>query len=117
MTVYVTLFPEVLPNRSRHRSFRTVLIHELVQPLLDHKAENYVDPRQSNLQDTRLKGKHFAVSRHPERRCCTVCGYKKDGNGKQKRKKVSNYCEKCQKFICKDCFESYHVKSDPKKTY
>ncbi|MEO0688277.1 MAG: hypothetical protein AAFY76_25265, partial [Cyanobacteria bacterium J06649_11] len=57
MTVYVTLFPEVLPNRSRHRSFRTVLFHVLVQPLLDHKAENYVDPRQSNLQDTRLKGK------------------------------------------------------------
>ena len=29
-------------------------------------------------------------------------------NGKQSRKKVSNYCEKCERFICKECFEEYH---------
>ena len=66
--------------------------------------------RPANIDAFRLRGKHFAVSRHSQRKVCTSCGYK-SVNGKQSRKKTSNFCEKCNVFICKNCFERFHTKS------
>jgi len=68
MIVFDNLFPGVLPRRHRNRAFRTTLIHELVQPLLDDKDSQLVDYRQVNLIGIRLRGKHFATSRHPEKK-------------------------------------------------
>ena len=42
-----------------------------------------------------------------------VCSVDKDE--KYARKKTLNYCVKCDKFVCKDCFELYHTKSTPSK--
>ena len=58
-----------------HRAYRTMLIHELVQSLLDLNNDQIVDPRLAHLQKARLKGKHSSSSRHPVRKCCTVCAY------------------------------------------
>ena len=63
------------------------------------------------LQASSHAGKHFPISMYPKRKTCTACGYKTDKNGKQSRKKTSNYCEKCDLYICKDCFEKFHTRS------
>ena len=44
--------------------------------------------------------------------CCVDTRKKK---GKYARKKTSDYCAKCDKFLCKDCFELYHTKGNPRK--
>jgi len=89
------------------------LAHQLVQPLLD----SYADPfrgrpsrRNPVTSDTRLKGKHFPISRQPK--CsCVVCAYEKNASGKYKQTKTVNYCEKCEKYVCRNCFEVYHTRS------
>ena len=55
MIIFVKLFPDMLPKRRRHRVFRTVLIHEFVQPLIDEKNDKVSDGRQSDIPDIRLK--------------------------------------------------------------
>ena len=35
--------------------------------------------------------------------------------GKYASKKTSNHCAKCEEFVCKDCYEFYHIKSNPRK--
>lgn len=95
-----------------------MLVHELVQPLLDERA----DPGNLNEAETRgrptindavrLRGKHFASSIYPSRKTCHVCGYKyKTQSGKQAKKKTSNFCIKCNLPICKQCFEPFHKNS------
>ena len=80
----------------------------MVQPHLDEKA-NPVPA--VNPYENRLIGKHFAESKYPQGKTCTSCGYKKDAKGRQSRKKTYNFCRKCDRFICKDCFQQYHTKS------
>jgi len=90
------------------------LAHELVQPLLDRNAESdslrTPRGRPCNSDDVRLKGKHFAISQQPRRRC-VVCAYQKGESGKLQNKKTVNFCPKCNKYVCKDCFEFYHTRS------
>ena len=64
------------------------------------------------MNEVHLVGKHYPESKHPLRKCCVLCGYKKKDR-KYARKKTSNYCARCDKFVCKNCFELYHTKSNP----
>lgn len=109
MVLYTTLFPNTLPQRRRHHIYRTTLIHQLIQPLLDKRNTALIDPRQANLQKVRLRGKHFQSSRHQKRKCCTVWAYKRHAQGKQSRKKTSNFC--VSKLFVKHVL---NVKSNPK---
>ena len=80
----------------------------MVQPLLDERADsnsNNSIGTFGTFDEQCLYGKHFAVN----------CGYQKGPDGKQTRTKTCNFCNKCQKYICTDCFEMYHTKSNPKK--
>ena len=56
----------------------------------------------------RLRGKHFPVSQYPKRGRYVKCGKEKNKSKKYKDKKTSNFCDKCSKFICKECFQIYH---------
>ena len=109
--------PEFSKRNRSHYRFRELLIHELVQPLLNDRADPNNVAQQENrgrpndIDSTRLRGKHFAISRFPVRRTCTSCGYQKNEHNKQTRKKTCNYCEKCKLFICKQCFTKFHTKS------
>ena len=55
----------------------------------------------------RSSGKHF----------CIVCAYEKNSVGKYKETKTSNFCEKCNVYVCKNCFERDHTHSQPKRKY
>ena len=56
------------------------------------------------------KGKHFATTATTRGRCA-VCGNKKKPSGKRRDTKITNYCTKCKKYLCKvPCFEKYHTK-------
>ena len=118
MVLYFSANPAFSKKRQAHKLFRIQLVHELVQPLLDKRTDPNEDQsptpgRKSNLDDIRLKGKHFSETRHPKRGRCSVCAYKKGQNNRYKDTKTSNFCPKCQKFICKGCFEAFHTKSKP----
>ena len=67
--------------------------------------------RPADINVLRLRGKNFPISMYPKRKTCAANGYKTDKNGKQSRKKTSNYCEKCDLYVCKDCFEKFHTRS------
>ena len=89
----------------------------MVQPLLDTRE----NPETSNILSTpgrpadtdvlHLRGIHFAISMYPKPKTCTAFGYKTDKSYKQPRKKTSNYCEKCDLYVCKDCFEKFDSRS------
>jgi len=84
------------------------LAHELVQALLDKNADtDSARPfrgRPTNSDENRLKGKHFAISQQPWRRC-VVCAYQKGENGKLLNKKTSL---KCNKYVlCCDEINEY----------
>ena len=64
------------------------------------------------MNEVHLVGKHYPESKHPLRKCCVLCVYKKKDR-KYTRKKASNYCARCDKFVSKDCFGLYHTKSNP----
>ena len=103
--------PEFGKKHSAHKQFCIALVHELVQPLLHSRADpgnKIASPpgRKPTMDERRLKGNHFPESRHPKRGCCSVCAYQK-----YKDIKTSNYCPKCDKFICKKCFETFHTQS------
>ena len=53
----------------------------------------------------RLSGKHFPSSNHPVCKHCVVCAYGINNAGKYKKTKTSNFCEKCNVFVCKNCFD------------
>ena len=87
--------------------------------LLDCKASGEISyygagRRPAEMNDVRLVGKHYPESKHSLRKCGVLCGYKKK-DGKYARKKISNHCAKCEKFVCEDCFELYRTKSNPSK--
>jgi len=103
------MLKKTVPKKSRLQ-----LAHELVQPLLD----SYADPssgrpfgRTPVTADVRLKGKQFAISKQPRRRC-VVCAYQKTASGTYRNTKTVNYCEKCEKYVCRDCFETFHTRSN-----
>ena len=110
MITYTTYNPAYKQRKCSHKCFRMELIHQLVQPQIYNVVPRV---RSNNSEIDRLKGRHFPVSKHPQRGVCTNCGYQKV-NGKQRRTKVSNFCEQCNKFICKKCFADYHTRSNPK---
>ena len=115
--LYMKFHPSFASNNRKHKYFRHLLIHEMVQRFLDARA----NPETTNMLSTpgqptdidvlRLRGKDFLFSMYPKRKTCTVCGYKTDKNGKESRTKTSNYCEKCNLYTCKDCFEKFHTRS------
>ena len=111
MVLYFCANPDLAKKRQAHKLFRIQLVYELVQPLLNCIADGEGDihspgvGRKTSLDELRLKGKHFPERLHPKRGRCSVCGYKKGPNKKYKDIKTSNYCRKCEKFICKGCFE------------
>ena len=83
-----------------------------IEPEIEFCNDNVPRGRRPSSINVRMKGKHFSSSRHPVRRRCCVCGYKKGASGQYKDTKTSNYCVKCDKFLCKSCFETYHTKSN-----
>lgn len=115
MIVYINLYPEKKEERLSHKKYRLELVHQLVQPLLD----SYADPSvggtsgRTPVSSVRLKGKHFATSKLPRKRC-SVCAYKKTAGGKYRQTKTVNFCEKCQKYVCRVCFEDFHTRSSLK---
>ena len=85
---------------------RSVL--RFLSKLLDCKASGEISyygagRRPAEMNNVRLVGKHYPESRHPFKKCCVLCGYKKK-DGKYARKKTSNYCANCDKCVCKDGF-------------
>ena len=64
-----------------HKLFCEILVHELVQLLLDKPCNGDIDVagpgRRSVGNDVRLKRKHFSVSKHSIRKSCVACGYQK----------------------------------------
>ena len=95
-------------RRQGHKLFCEILAHDLVQLLLDKRSNGDIDVagpgRRSVGNDVKLKRKHFSVSKHPIRKSCVACAYQKKADDKQKKKKTSNFCEKC--------FAQYHTKCD-----
>jgi len=116
-------YPELGKKKNAHKKFREMLVHELVQPYLDERSNKDIEQRGRPCQNpavvskvdvdhaTRLAGKHFSSTKFPRRRCC-MCGYQKNPRtGKRSDKKTNNFCEKCQKYICENCFANFHTKS------
>jgi len=117
MIIYFKKHPEFQQKYQSHKKFREMLVHDLVQPLLDKISSGeivYGKRKPNDIAANRLTGKHFSVSKFPERKACHNCGHSKSKNG-YKGKKTNMYCPKCDKFICKACFEPYHTLSNPKK--
>ena len=83
-----------------------------IEPEIEFCNDNVPRGRGPSSVDVRMKGKHFSSSRHPIRRRCCVCGYKKGASGQYKDTNTSNYCVKCDKFLCKSCFETCYTKSN-----
>lgn len=124
MCLYFAKNPLFASKRNSHKKFRQLLAHQLVQPLLDHRAENYVEPRAGVATDAspstskvkvtdsvRLTGKHFAVKKYPRRKCSS-CAYKKaPGTAKRNNKRTNDYCAKCKTYICLQCFKKFHTVS------
>ena len=73
-------------NNRKHKYFRHLLVHEMVLPLLDTRA----NPETTNMLSTpgrpadidvlHLRGKNFPISMYPKRKTCAACGYKTDKN-------------------------------------
>ena len=118
--IYFHHNPDFKKKRCPHKTLRQMLAHELVQPYLDSKANPDLDTsvtrgKLPSIPSIRLSGKHFPSSNHPVRKSCVVCAYEKNNAGKYKKTKTSNLCEKCNVFVCKNCFEWYHTHSQPKR--
>jgi len=112
IVVYFSKNPNFQKKKNSHKLFREA--YELVQPLLDRRADgdvNLSSGRLSVSDDKRLKGKHFAESRHPKRGRCVKCSSDKNVRGFPKDTKTSNFCQKCDAFICKTCFKVFHTSS------
>ena len=98
-----------------------MLVHELVQPYLDNKANPNLDTSITRgwlplILSARLSEKHFPFSNYPFFKSCVLCAYEKNSAGKYKKVKASNFCEKCNVYACKNCFEQHHTHIQPKKT-
>lgn len=97
-----------------HKKFQEILAHELVQPLLGMQSEgDDVLPgpgRNSISHEIQLKGKYFPT-RVEKRNRCSLSRYKRNCNEKYKDTKTYNFYKKCNKYVCKDCFERFHTQS------
>ena len=46
-------------------------------------------------------------------RKCSMCAYKiNPQTGKRNNKRTVNYCGKCKKYVCENCFQDFHTKSN-----
>ena len=84
------------------------------QELLDVKENPYnenanVSAQCQSKELVRLSRKQFPLSQNPKRSRFVKYGYERDKSKKYKDKKTSNFCNKCSKFICKECFQIYHT--------
>ena len=113
MVLFFSVRTEFGSKKNAHKKFREAFVHEIVQPLLDQRANPAMDlprpSRRASLGAKRLKEKHFSEGAEVTR--CFVCSYQKKENGKYKDTKATSYCRKCKEYICLKCFESYHTKS------
>ena len=50
--------------------------------------------------------KHFPESKYPQRKTWTSCGYKKDANGRQSRKKLATFAENLIDLFVKIVFDN-----------
>ena len=93
--------------------FQQVLIHEFVQSHLDVRTDNLgktrgristpvlSQTRRQTDDSVQVRGKHFPLRRNPRRKC-SLCAYKfSEISGKRIKTRINDYCEKCQKNICK----------------
>ena len=95
-----------------------MLVHELVQSYLDNKTNPNLDTfitrdRLPSVPSIRLSRKYFPSSNDPVRKSCVVCVYEKNSAGKYKK----NIYEKCNIYVCKNCFEQYHTPGQTKRKY
>ena len=87
----------------------------MIQPLLNARANPEVanilstPGRPTDIDVVRLRGKHVLISIYPKRKTCTACGYKADKKWQTIKKK--HKCEKCDLYVCKDCFEKFDTRS------
>ena len=113
MVVYFNKNLDIASNWQAHKYFREALAHELAPELLDakekpHNENTGVSASCQSKALFRLKGKHSSVSKYHKRGRCVKCGYQKNQSKKYKDKKTPNFCDKCSKLICKECFQVYH---------
>ena len=117
MIIYFHKNSDIASKVQAHKYFKEALAHELLQELLDAKENPHnenadVSAQCQSKELVRLRGKHFPVSQYTKRGRCVKCGYKKNRSKKYKNNKTSNSCDKCSKFICKECFQIYHTQSN-----
>ena len=124
MCIFFEKKTEFGKKKNGHKIFRLKLVHEMVQPYLDMRTDEELETRgrQTSMTTTphsrrqtddnvRLRGKQFAV-RMDARRKCTMCTYKRNpSTGKRMNTRTTDYCEKCEKYICKSCFKTFHTAS------
>lgn len=86
----------------------------MVRPLVDSRTDpntnNSIQPNNDN-NAMRLRGKHFPSSKHPTMKSSCACTFQKNVRGNYKRTKISAFCQKCQFFLFKNCFATYHTES------
>ena len=94
----------------KHKVFREPLAHQLVQKLLNRKADPDVAsppgpgrPAQSN--EKRLSRKHF-TSRHDVRRRCVACSTKRTAEGKYVDKNTNDYVKSVRSIYVKCVLKS-----------
>ena len=114
MCIYFEKYPDFRKKNNSRKIFRLTLVHEMVQPYLDEITDEEFETRgrqrsvatathsRRQIDDNvRLRGKHFAVRMDPRRKC-SLCGYKRNPTtGKRMNTCPKDYCEKCDKYICK----------------
>ena len=122
MALFLFKNPKFARKTNVHNRFQEVLVHEMVQPCLDYKADTAAvkegRPSQSSQQltvkicdDVRVVGKHYASKNELRPKYC-MCAYKINSVTRKRNNKCSNnYCQKCQKYICEACFQDFHTKS------
>ena len=84
----------------------------LQDPSVENKIHSPIPGRRSISNDARLQGKHFAESCPPKHGKCRGWGCKKGINRKNKDTKTSIFFGKCDKFLCKTCYELYHTRNN-----
>ena len=78
--------PDSRKKRCPHKTFRQILVYELVLHYLDNKANpelgtSVTRGRLLSISSIPLSGKCFQSSNHPVCKMCVVCAYKKNNAG------------------------------------
>ena len=105
------IFNRSLINLSFYICLHHSLHNELVQPCLGKKANPDQDTSATRSQlhlipSLRLSGKYFALSNYVILKSCLACAYERNSAGKYKKTKTSNFCEKCNVYVCKSMFRA-----------